>query len=130
MSSYHSGGGRSSGRSGGRGRGRHGGGGRGRGGGGGVPHEGDGARLRPCGSFTTTGACPKGNNCSFAHVVKLHASIDASSLKPQNQQLMKFFGVSAIPTQILLDKTGVEYFRHSGYISFDDLNKQFTPVLN
>jgi WD40 repeat protein len=35
------------------------------------------ARLKPCAPFTNTGSCPNGN-CGFAHVVKLHASIDAS----------------------------------------------------
>lgn len=39
--------------------------------------------------------------------------------------LLKYYGISAIPTQVLLDKRGVEYFRHTGYISFEDLSKQF-----
>ena len=49
-------------------------------------------------------------------------------LQPQNQDLMKYFGIIAIPTQILLDKQGNEYFRHSGFISFHDLRKQL--ILN
>jgi thiol:disulfide interchange protein len=47
-------------------------------------------------------------------------------LQTQNQDLMKYFGVVAIPTQVLLDKSGNEFFRHTGYISFSDLEKQFT----
>lgn len=75
-----SGGGRSS-RGGGRGRGRGRGSGRGYqaggGGGGGGRHA--EARLRPCKDFTQTGNCQRGNNCTFGHVVKMHAMIDASS---------------------------------------------------
>ncbi len=44
-------------------------------------------------------------------------------LHPQNQEMMKYFGVAAIPTQVLLDKSGAEYFRHTGYYSFKDLRK-------
>lgn len=39
--------------------------------------------------------------------------------------LLKYYGISAIPTQVLLDRNGVEYFRHTGYISVEDLSKQF-----
>ncbi len=51
-------------------------------------------------------------------------------LKPQNQALMKYYGVSAIPTQILLNEEGKEYFRHTGYISFADLRKNFMITSN
>ena len=46
-------------------------------------------------------------------------------LLPENQSLMKFYGVTAIPTQILLNRDGREFFRHSGYISFRDLSGKF-----
>ncbi|MCF6357782.1 MAG: thioredoxin family protein [Draconibacterium sp.] len=46
-------------------------------------------------------------------------------LKPESQVLMKFYGIASIPTQILLDKTGNEFFRHSGFISFAELEKQY-----
>lgn len=46
-------------------------------------------------------------------------------LKPVNQELMKYYGISAIPTQILLDSTGTEYFRHTGFISTENLATQF-----
>lgn len=34
-------------------------------------------------------------------------------------------GVGTIPTQILLDKHGKEFFRHSGYYSASELEKEF-----
>ncbi len=46
-------------------------------------------------------------------------------LKPEEQNLMKMFGIAAIPTQIILDKNGKEIFRHTGYISFPELAQQF-----
>jgi thioredoxin 1 len=42
-------------------------------------------------------------------------------LLPQNQDLMKYFGVATIPTQVLLDNQGKEYFRHAGYFSTNEL---------
>lgn len=46
-------------------------------------------------------------------------------LKPGNQVLMKYFGIASIPTQVLLDKDGKEFFRHSGYISTEELETKF-----
>lgn len=46
-------------------------------------------------------------------------------LKPQNQLLMKYYGIAAIPTQVLLDQSGDEFFRHTGYMPFMELRKQF-----
>eukprot|EP00957_Ditylum_brightwellii_P010112 764221-Ditylum_brightwellii.AAC.1 len=54
------------------------GGGGGRGGGAGL-EGGPPPRLRPCRNFVTTGSCVNASTCGFAHVVKMHASIDASS---------------------------------------------------
>lgn len=51
-------------------------------------------------------------------------------LKKENQQLMKYYGIAAIPTQVLLDNKGKEFFRHSGYLSFDDLRNEFIRELN
>lgn len=45
-------------------------------------------------------------------------------LIPENQTMMKYYGIVAIPTQVLLDKNGAEFFRHTGYFSFDDLRKE------
>ncbi len=44
---------------------------------------------------------------------------------PKNQKLMKYYGVSVIPTQILLDNEGNEFFRHSGFISAKELTQNF-----
>lgn len=41
------------------------------------------------------------------------------------QEWTKFFGVVVIPTQIVLDPTGREVFRHTGFISAEDLSKVF-----
>ncbi|MCX6281258.1 MAG: thioredoxin family protein [Bacteroidetes bacterium] len=49
-------------------------------------------------------------------------------LKPVNQDMMKYYGIAVIPTQVLLDITGKEVFRHTGYFSFDDLNKEFQKI--
>jgi thioredoxin 1 len=49
-------------------------------------------------------------------------------LLPVNHDLMKYFGVAAIPTQVLLDISGREVFRHTGFFSFDDLNKEFKKL--
>lgn len=46
-------------------------------------------------------------------------------LLPENQRLMKYYGIAVIPTQVLLDKEGEEFFRHTGYISANDLKPHF-----
>lgn len=45
--------------------------------------------------------------------------------KKENQPWAEYFGVAMIPTQVILDKTGHEVFRHTGYISTEDLEKKF-----
>lgn len=42
-------------------------------------------------------------------------------LEPESQNLMKLFGVAAIPTQVLLNNEGKEFFRHTGYLSTPEL---------
>jgi len=49
-------------------------------------------------------------------------------LLPANQDMMKYFGIAAIPNQVLLDNFGKEVFRHAGYIPFDDLDKEFHKI--
>jgi len=44
-------------------------------------------------------------------------------LKPESQNLMKLYGIATIPTQVLLNKGGKEFFRHSGFISTEELEK-------
>lgn len=45
---------------------------------------------------------------------------------PESQRLMKYYGIAAIPTQVLLNKEGKEFFRHIGYYSAEELNKKIT----
>jgi thioredoxin 1 len=49
-------------------------------------------------------------------------------MKPESQILMKYYGIAVIPTQILLDGEGKEFFRNSGFISTGDLEKEFHPA--
>jgi thiol-disulfide isomerase/thioredoxin len=49
-------------------------------------------------------------------------------LIPASQDLMKYYGVVAIPTQVLLNNEGEEVFRHSGYYSFNELTKEFQKI--
>jgi len=37
---------------------------------------------------------------------------------------MKYYGIAVIPTQVLLDKEGKEFFRHSGYLPTSDIQKE------
>ena len=37
---------------------------------------------------------------------------------------MKYYGIAAIPTQVLLNKEGKEFFRHTGFYSTEELGKQ------
>lgn len=46
------------------------------------------------------------------------------SLK-ESRELVDYFGIVTIPTQVLLDRNGKEYFRHNGYLSADDLSRHF-----
>lgn len=46
-------------------------------------------------------------------------------LQPENVDLMQYYGVVAIPTQILLDKEGREFFRHTGFIETEQLISKF-----
>lgn len=45
--------------------------------------------------------------------------------KKENKEMANYFKIEQIPTQVLLDKSGKEYFRHVGYFSLDDLVKNF-----
>ena len=42
-----------------------------------------------------------------------------------NKELVDYFGIVTIPTQVLLNKEGKEYFRHNGYLSAEELSKYF-----
>jgi len=39
----------------------------------------------------------------------------------ENQILVTYYGIAAIPMQVLLDKNGNEIFKHYGFISAEDL---------
>lgn len=79
-SNYRGGGGGRSGgsnyRGGGGGRGSHTGGGRGQGSSNPIANQ---SKFTVCKDFTKTGNCTHGTNCHFTHIVKLHATVDASS---------------------------------------------------
>lgn len=42
-------------------------------------------------------------------------------MEPSNQTLIKYFGITLIPAQVLLNRQGKEFFRHSGYFSAGEL---------
>lgn len=48
-------------------------------------------------------------------------------MHPENLPQMKYFGISAVPLQIVLDREGKEIYRHYGYISSADLLSKFAP---
>lgn len=41
----------------------------------------------------------------------------------ENKKIAEHYKIQMIPVQILLDKSGKEYFRHLGYISVEELEK-------
>lgn len=43
----------------------------------------------------------------------------------ENIDIVNYYGIVSIPTQVLLDNSGKEYYRHSGYISAEDLSEYF-----
>jgi thioredoxin 1 len=51
-------------------------------------------------------------------------------LLPETQDMMKYFGIAAIPTQVLMDSTGKEVFRHTGYFSTEELENEFQKMLH
>lgn len=44
---------------------------------------------------------------------------------PENQKFMQYYGIAAIPIQVLLDNRGKEFFRHTGFYSFEELEQEF-----
>ena len=45
-------------------------------------------------------------------------------MHPENLSQMKYFGISAVPMQILLDKQGKEFYRHYGFISVVEMKNK------
>jgi thioredoxin 1 len=78
----------------------------------------------------------KSNNCSICKQMEPelekmrrlpNQKINVVVLNVMNRNslnVMKFFGISAVPTQLLLDKNGDEFFRNYGYIPAGDLKRQ------
>jgi len=50
-------------------------------------------------------------------------------MKPENLSLMKFYGILAVPMQILLDSQGKEFFRHYGFIATSELENMFITAV-
>lgn len=46
-------------------------------------------------------------------------------MEKENKAIVDYYGIATIPTQILLDKQGVEFYRHNGYLSAEDLYAKF-----
>jgi thioredoxin 1 len=44
-----------------------------------------------------------------------------NTMFPENQNMVKYMGIAAIPMQVILDKTGNEIFKHYGFITAEDL---------
>jgi len=51
-------------------------------------------------------------------------------LLPENQNMMKYYGVVSIPTQVILDREGKEIFRHNGFYSTEELKLIFDKNIN
>lgn len=48
-------------------------------------------------------------------------------MNPNSRNVMKYFGISAVPTQVLLDKQGNEIYRNYGFVSAQDLLQKLQP---
>ena len=47
-------------------------------------------------------------------------------MEPESKRFFEYYRVATIPTQILLDRKGKEFFRHTGFYSADELSTHFT----
>ena len=47
-------------------------------------------------------------------------------MEPESKRFFEYYGVATIPTQILLDRKGKEFFRHTGFYPADELSTHFT----
>jgi thioredoxin-related protein len=80
----------------------------------------------------------KSNSCSICkrmeselekirRVSNPNVNVVALNIMNQNSQnVMKYFGISAVPTQLLLDENGKEFFRNYGFIPAEELLTQIT----
>lgn len=63
---------------------------------------------------------------------KYPETVNVVSMNVSNREslnLLNYFGIATIPSQLLLDQNGVEFFRHSGYYSSEELIKEFDKYL-
>ena len=51
-------------------------------------------------------------------------------MEQENLPFMKYYGISAVPMQILLDKQGNEFFRNYGFISAEELIGKALEISN
>jgi thioredoxin 1 len=51
--------------------------------------------------------------------------LDVEFIHAKNEDMVKKYGINAIPTQIFFDKAGKEIFRHSGYFSTQEIINTF-----
>ena len=51
--------------------------------------------------------------------------MELNVMNPNSQNVMKYFGISAVPTQILLDRQGNEIFRNYGFVSAEVIKGKF-----
>jgi thioredoxin 1 len=49
-------------------------------------------------------------------------------LLPANHDMLNYYGIASIPTQVLLDVSGKEVFRHTGYFPTAELEKEFVKI--
>lgn len=46
-------------------------------------------------------------------------------VEKEQKEIVRYYGIATIPTQVLLDRSGKEYFRHIGFIDRAELQKHF-----
>lgn len=49
--------------------------------------------------------------------------------RKENQNLADYYGIATIPTQVILDQSGQECYRHNGFISAEELTKSIFTQL-
>ena len=67
---------------------------------------------------------PELENIRKTKVEKVNVMV-LNVMNPNSQNVMKYFGISAVPTQILLDRQGNEIFRNYGFISSSEIKQKF-----
>lgn len=67
---------------------------------------------------------PELENIRKTKVEKVNVMV-LNVMNPNSQNVMKYFGISAVPTQILLDRKGNEIFRNYGFISSSEIKQKF-----